>query len=200
MRRERPTINSMRGSRLSTEWVLILVLSIWLWPLAGLQAYEKVYLSPQEALRLLFSDSERVRSEEKKLSAAERRHLEQELGYTLARDSYTFYLGQTADHIDGYALIDHQVGKTRPITYIVKISPQGTVEQIEVLVYRESHGSEVRHPRFLKQFQGKGRTEAPRLERDITNISGATLSVRAITIGVQRALALWHHSYGPAAK
>jgi Na+-transporting NADH:ubiquinone oxidoreductase subunit NqrC len=70
------------------------------------------------------------------------------------------------------------------------IGIDGVVRGVEILDYRESHGGEVRDPRWLAQFTGK-RGDAPlRLEQDIQNISGATLSCRHVTDGVRRLVAL----------
>jgi len=44
--------------------------------------------------------------------------------------------------------------------------------------YRESYGGEIRNADWRKQFLGKNRTLALRLNEGITNISGATLSCR----------------------
>jgi len=114
-----------------------------------------IYLKPKEVLTQFFKDSERVVSDKKELTAQQKSELKQRLGYELARDSVTFYIGKTGERIDGYALLDHQIGKTQPITFMTLINSQGEIAQIEVLVYRESHGSEVRHQRFLKQFYEK---------------------------------------------
>ena len=73
-----------------------------------------------------------------------------------------------------------EVGKTQPITagFVIK---GGRIEQVKVLVYRESIGSEVRRPSFTKQFKGASLDRSGRLSRGINNIAGATLSVRALT-------------------
>ena len=62
------------------------------------------------------------------------------------------------------------------------------VRGVEVLVYRESRGGEVRRSRFLRQYGGKDADDAIRLNRDIINVAGATLSVRAMNRGVKAAL------------
>ena len=50
-----------------------------------------------------------------------------------------------------------------------------------MLVYRESRGDEVRYPRFTGQFTGAGLNSRQELDRGIDVISGATLSVNALT-------------------
>jgi len=59
------------------------------------------------------------------------------------------------------------------------------------LTYRESYGHEIRHPKWRAQFQGKTVAKRLKLDRDIKNISGATLSFSHVTDGVNRLLKTW---------
>lgn len=89
----------------------------------------------------------------------------------------------------GYAVLVEEVGKYRPITFLVGTTTDLEVVGVEVLVYRESRGGEVQKARFLRQYRGKTVDDPIRVNRDILNIAGATLSVRAMNRGVQRTLA-----------
>lgn len=83
-----------------------------------------------------------------------------------------------------------EIGKEEPITagYIVN---QGRIERVRILIYRESRGDEVRYPRFTEQFKGAGfKGDDHKLDRTIDNISGATLSVDALTRSTRLALYL----------
>lgn len=90
------------------------------------------------------------------------------------------------------AWILEEIGKERPITagFVVQ---QGRIESVRVLEYRESRGWEVRYPFFLAQFDGAALLGDERLDRTIDSISGATLSVRAMTRMSRLALFLHHH-------
>ena len=78
------------------------------------------------------------------------------------------------------AWILEEIGKVKPITtgYVVN---NGKIERVTVLIYRESRGWEVRHKFFTDQFIGATVDEDYRLDRGIDGISGATLSVDALT-------------------
>ena len=83
-----------------------------------------------------------------------------------------------------------EVGKEMPITVGIVVN-DGRIERMRVLAYRESRGWEVQSPNFLRQFTGAGLTGDQQLDRTIDGISGATLSVRALTRLSK--LALWLH-------
>jgi len=78
------------------------------------------------------------------------------------------------------AWILDEIGKDKPITTGFVIN-NGRIERVRVLVFRESRGWEVRHAFFTDQFDSASLNNGTQLDRHIDNISGATLSVRAVT-------------------
>lgn len=88
-------------------------------------------------------------------------------------------------------LVDEVLGKHEYITYAVGLTAAGAVVDIEILEYRESYGGEIREAGWRGQFVGKTAAAPVKLEADIQNISGATLSSKHITDGVRRLLATW---------
>lgn len=90
-----------------------------------------------------------------------------------------------------FFIVDQVVGKHDMITYAVGLNRDGSVKQLEILEYRETYGSQVRDAAWRRQFVGKTAASPVKLNRDIVNISGATLSSKHITDGVRRVLALY---------
>jgi len=88
----------------------------------------------------------------------------------------------------GYFFVDEVLGKHEFITYAVGLNADGSARQIEIMDYRESYGYEVRNADWRRQFAGKTAAAPLRLDQDIKNISGATLSSRHIADGVRRIL------------
>ena len=91
----------------------------------------------------------------------------------------------------GWFIVDEVIGKHEFITYAVGLTKEGAVRGIEIMDYRESYGGQVRDPKWRAQFVGKTKADPLALDRDIKNISGATLSSRHLTDGVRRVLALY---------
>lgn len=85
-----------------------------------------------------------------------------------------------------------EIGKERPIT-VGWVVEDGEIVTTEVLIYRESRGWEVRYPFFKRQFRNAQLDEDRRLDREIDNISGATLSVNAMRRMARLALMLHEH-------
>jgi hypothetical protein len=82
-----------------------------------------------------------------------------------------------------------EIGKEKPITTGIVVK-DGKVERVRVLVFRESRGWEVRHAFFTEQFEQARLQPDLELDHHIDNISGATLSVRAVSKLVRIALVL----------
>lgn len=82
-----------------------------------------------------------------------------------------------------------EIGKDEPITAGVAVS-DGAIDRMRVLVFRESRGWEVKYPFFTRQFDTVALTDDHQLNRHIDGITGATLSVRAMTRMARVALLL----------
>jgi hypothetical protein len=150
-----------------------------------------VFFSTRDLLADFFHASKAVTYKKVTIDPAARARLLQRLGYAPARSSYTFFVATTDGHIDGYAIFDEELGEHLPISFAVKLSPEGVVERQEIVAYREPRGDEVRDDRFRRQFIGKSARDAIATNQDIVAISGATISSRAMAVGVKRAVVLF---------
>ena len=157
--------------------------------------HAEVFLTEEEALKLMFPKSERVRQEKLALSQEQKHKIEERIGWKFPEDSFEMYIGETGATVDGYALVQNTIGKHKPMTYMVGIDDKGEVTNVELLVFREARGSEVRTKRFNAQYEGKTVLDPVRINKDIINISGATMSVRSMSAGVKRMLVLVDEFY-----
>ena len=78
------------------------------------------------------------------------------------------------------AWILDEIGKELPITVGIVIAG-AYIKSLRVLTYRENRGGEVATPAFTDQFNRASITGDQSLNRKIDSISGATLSVNALT-------------------
>jgi Na+-translocating ferredoxin:NAD+ oxidoreductase RnfG subunit len=85
-------------------------------------------------------------------------------------------------------IVDEVIGKHEFITYAVSLTGGGAVKGIEVMTYRETYGHEIKLPKWRAQFTGKTVSAPVKIDKDIHNISGATLSCVHVTEGVRRLL------------
>jgi hypothetical protein len=161
----------------------------------------KRYLTEQEMsmaevfLTEMFPKSTRIKKELLRVPPDRKMVIEERIGWKFPEDSFEVYIGETGAQIDGYALIQNTIGKHKPMTYMVGIDHTGHVMNVELLVFRESRGSEVRTKRFNVQYEGKTVLDPVRINKDIVNISGATMSVRSMTAGIKRVLVLVDEFY-----
>ena len=84
-----------------------------------------------------------------------------------------------------FVLFAEAMGKVDTFTYLIIFKPDGIIEKVSVLLYRENYGGEIASKRFLKQFAGKSGGLNMVYSQDIDGISGATISVQAITRSVR---------------
>ena len=158
---------------------------------------QEVLLTPEQALREIFPEAARTAVERKPLDAPIRAALAKQLGRpVLESEIEVTRVYDAAGALRGYAVMSEEVGKYQPISFMVGATPQLAVRDVAVLVYRETRGGDVKRKRFLSQYRGKTTRDPIDANRDIINISGATLSVRAMNAGVRRVLAELAAAYG----
>jgi len=112
-------------------------------------------------------------------------------------DSTTVLRISQGGSLRGFAEVRNVKGKDQPITHLVAIDSADRLKDIDILVYREPHGGEVAYDSWRKQFRGKTVSTPLQVDKDIRNISGATISSNAVTRSVRQALAeltAWHRS------
>ena len=93
--------------------------------------------------------------------------------YSALRLRYWCQAGRSAWILD-------EIGKELPITVGIIID-DGYIRNLRVMTYRENRGGEVAIPAFTDQFINAELEENNKLDVTIDGISGATLSVQALT-------------------
>jgi hypothetical protein len=159
-------------------------------PLLG---QEGVFLKEEDAPKAVFPDASSFQREVTRSSDELKTKIQQRMGKTktsIWEDSYVTFLAKKGDTTLGYAVIVEEIGKHRPITFVVGVGPDRKIKDAALMVYREAYGGEVRDRRFLQQYKGKTLKDPLLPYRDIQNISGATLSVEAVGRGSKKALAV----------
>jgi Na+-transporting NADH:ubiquinone oxidoreductase subunit C len=149
-------------------------------------AFAVQYLNVDQAQRAIFPGKS-FTAAPVKLTGVQRRAIEQASGVRVLRDEQQVWRVSGG----GWFIVDEVVGKHEYITYAAGLSPDGSVKQIEIMDYRETYGGQIRDPKWRSQFVGKTSRSTLKLDSDIKNISGATLSCRHITDGVKRLLAFY---------
>jgi hypothetical protein len=155
----------------------------------------EIFMTEEEAVKTMLPKSERVRKELVRLTPEKKYQVEERIGWKFPEEAFEVYIGETGSKIDGYALVQNTIGKHKAMTYMVGVDGRGHVLDVELLVFRESRGSEIRQKRFNSQYEGKTVLDPVRINKDIINISGATMSVRSMSAGIKRVLVLVDEFY-----
>jgi transcriptional regulator of nitric oxide reductase len=169
--------------------VLALAVTVGLF-LPAADAEAKVFYGRREALELAFPDADRIEDEAVLLGDEQAERIESLSRGELESRLVRIYRGYRGDELLGYAFIDIHNVRTHPEAFMVVISPGGTVELLRVLAFHEPL-EYMPTPRWYEQFSKLDLAAPMRVGRDIHGSVGATLSARATTRGVRRALAFY---------
>jgi Na+-translocating ferredoxin:NAD+ oxidoreductase RnfG subunit len=170
------------------KWAVLPVAMV----IAPLPAQAMRYLNIEQAQRLMFPAATAFEPRTVQLDAATWRSIDALTPAPVASRLPRVWAALDSGRPLGYLYADDVLGKQLAITYAVAIDLAGKIVSVEILDYRESHGEQIRNPRWRAQFAGKNIGNALELNRDIANISGATLSSRHVTQGIKRLLAIHH--------
>ncbi len=168
--------------------------SSWLLPLASIvvavPAQATQYLSVEQAQRLSFPEASEFVEAHIVFKPSDIAAIEKASGQKVRTRGEQVWRAQAGGRLLGFFIVDYVIGKHETIDYAVALDAAGRVRRVEVLEYREAYGGEIANRSWLAQFAGKGGGDALAPGRDITIISGATLSSRHVTEGVKRVLAI----------
>ena len=148
-------------------------------------AHAKVYLSVDQAKKMMFGTTD-MQHRPIILTQAIQEKMRQVSSVSHSFESNRIWKAPNG----GWFIVDEVVGKHEMITYALGINHDGSIKQVEILEYRESYGFEVANPNWRQQFVGKKVNSPLKLNQDIENISGATLSSKHLTDGVKRLMVM----------
>lgn len=156
---------------------------------AAFGAYAAEYLTVAQAQKALFAQAERFVETPLTLTDEQRQQIKK-LSGGRQKATQQVWRAERGGELLGWFILDEVVGKHEFITYAVAISPAGEVSGLDVLVYRETYGYQIREREWRDHFRGRTLADSFRLDDGIPNITGATLSCRNVANGVKRLLAL----------
>lgn len=150
------------------------------------QVQAKTYLTVEQARKLLWG-SESMEPVAVKLSGEQMKSIKSASKVRVRHADMKVWRTSTG----GWFILDQIIGKHENIDMAFALTVEGKVKGLEILTYRETYGYEVENPKWRAQFHGRGHTERLKLGKQIKNISGATLSCRHITDGINRLTHTW---------
>jgi Na+-transporting NADH:ubiquinone oxidoreductase subunit NqrC len=148
--------------------------------------FAETYLSIEEAQASLFP-GESLEASTVVLTQEQVKAIQDAAGVRVRDKTLTLWRSQAG----GILILDRVLGKHEYITWALALNEDGSVKGLEILEYRETYGYQVREEKWRAQFRGKRHGAPLKLDQDIHNITGATLSCSHIADGVRRLLATY---------
>ena len=151
----------------------------------------KVFHARDEALQLAFPGMDRVEVRDVYLTTDQHDRIEKMAKAPLDTNLVTLYVGWKGDVPSGYAIFDTHVVRTSQETFLVLISPEGTVVETHILAFNEPE-EYLPTVRWLDTFKGTKLSDDLQVGRGVAAITGSTFSTRAVTSGIRRVMAIWN--------
>lgn len=145
-------------------------------------------LTREEALALAYPGAA-IAAERVFLTDAQKKRVAADSGVAPASSLVARYVATKDGKIVGRAYVDTHNVRTKKETLLISLDAEGRVKRVDTTAFLEPLEYQAPPP-FTNQFNGKPLTDDLRLQRAIRPIAGATLTARAVTDAVRRALAI----------
>jgi len=166
----------------------------WLAPVALVavspQCIAAKYMSVDQARGLIFPSADEYVEKPVQLTLEQMQEIDKLSGVKGRTAQQQVWQALSKGKMIGWFFIDQVIGKHELITYALGINADGSVRQFQIIEYLELQGYQVRELKWRDQFVGKTVESPLRVDSDIANISGATLSAHHVTDGIKRLLFL----------
>ena len=181
--------------------------------LAGLISFPSIcpaftLLTEEQALKEVFFSGAELETETQSMRGPVAKKIKDRLGGSLvyhqegsesaevrSQRKVTFHFAKKDGVRKGVAIIEVQPGKWGPVEFIVAMDIKGTVKAVRVMSYQEIRGRPIARRAFMNQYRGKTVNSTLTVGKDIVGISGATISSRAATFTVKKALVMYEEFY-----
>lgn len=165
--------------------------------LVAAPVFASEYLTVEQAQKSLFPEADRFVAAPVLLSEDLRDAISDKAGIKQRWEKQDVWRAEKNGQFIGWFIVDNVVGKHEFITYAAGLLPEGKVKGVEIMIFKETHGDEVREASWRKTLEGKTIADPFKLDKDVPNISGATLSCRNVMNGVKRLLVLQQLALSP---
>ncbi len=150
-----------------------------------------IKIACEEHLFNLYSENTDIRMHIFKLDKQMKKKVENIVKQRFYKDKLYYWTITQDDSTKAYAFLDNVIGKSMPITFMVILNIDGEIINANVMKYREAYGSEVGNSGWLQQFINFNKNSDYNIGKDIDGISGATISVKSMSKGIQKITTLY---------
>jgi len=153
--------------------------------------HANTYHTVESAQKACFPEGAEFTAADVTLTKEQMKAIEKDSGVRVRLDKQQVWKVTKNGQFVGWFIVDEVLGKHEYITWALALDASGGVKSIEIMEYRETYGYEIRNADWRAQFLGKKHGAKLKLDDDIKNVSGATLSCRHIADGVKRLLSFY---------
>ncbi|MDO8603656.1 MAG: FMN-binding protein [Candidatus Omnitrophota bacterium] len=188
--------------------VLFLIVALCIWFSFSGVTYAVRLLTREEGLKKVFGEGVEIVTETKELADPQLSKIKERLDGSFvyfqkgskskevdAQTSVDFHFALKDGNKTGVAIFDEEPGKWGPVDFIIALDLNGAVTRVEVLNYEEKRGQPIARHSYMSQYEGKTSKSALTVGKDITGVSGATISSRCATFAVKKAIVLYEELY-----
>ena len=145
----------------------------------------------EEHLLKLYPENNNIRMHIFQLDKQMKNKVENIVKQRFYKDKLYYWTITQDDSTKAYAFLDNVIGKSMPITFMVILNIDGEIINANIIKYREAYGSVVGNKVWLQKFINLNNNSSYNIGKEIDGISGATISVKSMSKGIQKIATLY---------
>lgn len=163
---------------------------LWVFLVVSLPVQAELIAHPEEVLREQFGAEIEFTHKNNLLTKDKKNQIEKLAEIKLDSNLFSFYTIQKKQKQLGICYLDTQKVRTKNALIMVCIDSTGNVKHVEIVAFFEPK-QYIPNKEWLKQFSGSSSLESAMLKKNVTALTGATLSAQAVNKSVSIAKAIW---------
>ncbi len=182
-----------------------IITACWLIVVGAATVSSVELLSKDQALKRMFLTAESVAEEPKVLTSAQLDNVKNRLGGKIwalkspegvKEDTCTFYFGMKGGQKTSVAIIEEQEDRWGPLQFIFVLDPlTGKVTNVAMMKYVDGRSRKLADREYLNGFFNKGIDDPLVIGKDVSAVSGATVSSGVFCFMVKKACAIYKSVY-----
>jgi len=151
----------------------------------------KMLISPVDAMKYCYGPKSKISKKNILLSAKQIEKIQKRAKIKLKNRIFRLFTAKKGEEILGYGVLLSRKIRSKNGAVLYMISKDAKLKSIEIIAFNEPI-EYIPSKKWLSQFNGLSIDKEPIVGKDISTITGATLSARAITDGARLAFALYN--------
>lgn len=159
--------------------------------LFGISLNAKILISPIDAMKYNFGSEIKIVKKNILLNRQQAKTIQKSAKVKIKKKIFKIYKAIKGKSVEGYGILINRKVRSKNMVALYIIDKTSTLKSIEIIAFNEPL-EYMPSKKYSEQFKDVPTTKNLRVEKEVSTITGATLSARSLTDGSRLAFAIYN--------